>query len=159
MAEDCEEFFRDNPAPIELDRNKAVLKAFCQQQQSKNQKVVLVTSGGTTIPFEKNTVRFIDNFSQGTRGSASAEHFLRSKEYSVIFLYRSTTLRPFMRRFSNKNFLEILQIDNEQVTIDDEHAALVKNLLVQFQGDQIWLFYSPNGYFWDPLTRKCFGHI
>ena len=55
-------------------------------------------SGGTTIPFEKNTVRFIDNFSAGTRGSASAEHFLRL-DYAVIFLYRSKTLKPFERHF------------------------------------------------------------
>lgn len=32
--------------------------------------------GGTTVPLEKNTVRFIDNFSSGARGAASAEHFL-----------------------------------------------------------------------------------
>ena len=38
-----------------------------------NEPVVLVTSGGTTVPLEKNTVRFIDNFSRGERGAASAE--------------------------------------------------------------------------------------
>lgn len=30
-------------------------------------------SGGTTVPLERETVRFVDNFSAGTRGSASAE--------------------------------------------------------------------------------------
>ncbi len=44
-------------------------------------------SGGTTVPMEHNTVRFVDNFSAGTRGSASAEYFLASG-YPVIFLYR-----------------------------------------------------------------------
>lgn len=32
-----------------------------------------IQSGGTTVPLEYNTVRFVDNFSAGTRGSASAE--------------------------------------------------------------------------------------
>jgi hypothetical protein len=27
--------------------------------------VVVVTSGGTTVPLERNCVRFIDNFSEG----------------------------------------------------------------------------------------------
>jgi len=36
---------------------------------------------------EHNTVRFVDNFSAGTRGSASAEYFLE-KNYVVIFIYR-----------------------------------------------------------------------
>ncbi|VDK65121.1 unnamed protein product [Anisakis simplex] len=36
-------------------------------------RIALVTSGGTRVPLEKNAVRFIDNFSMGTRGSASAE--------------------------------------------------------------------------------------
>ena len=34
----------------------------------------LFQSGGTTVPLEGSTVRFIDNFSIGTRGSASAEY-------------------------------------------------------------------------------------
>ena len=38
--------------------------------------VVCVTSGGTTVPLERNCVRFIDNFSGGTRGALSAEEFL-----------------------------------------------------------------------------------
>lgn len=35
--------------------------------------VVLITSGGTSVPLEKNTVRSIENFSTGGRGSKSAE--------------------------------------------------------------------------------------
>jgi len=56
--------------------------------------IVLVTSGGTSVPLEKNTVRSIENFSTGTRGSRSAEYFLK-KGYPVIFFYRSTSLKPF----------------------------------------------------------------
>ena len=39
--------------------------------------VVCVTSGGTTVPLERHCVRFIDNFSGGTRGALSAENFLQ----------------------------------------------------------------------------------
>uniref|UniRef100_A0A914SBU9 Uncharacterized protein n=1 Tax=Parascaris equorum TaxID=6256 RepID=A0A914SBU9_PAREQ len=53
-------------------------------------------SGGTRVPLEKNTVRFIDNFSMGTRGSASAECFL-AKGYAVIFFYREQSLMPFIK--------------------------------------------------------------
>jgi hypothetical protein len=39
-------------------------------------RVAVVTSGGTTAPLERRCVRFLDNFSQGTRGALSAEQFL-----------------------------------------------------------------------------------
>ena len=39
--------------------------------------IVCVTSGGTTVPLERHCVRFIDNFSGGTRGALSAERFLQ----------------------------------------------------------------------------------
>jgi len=39
------------------------------------------------IPLEHNTVRFVDNFSAGTRGSVSAEYFLE-QGYAVIFMHR-----------------------------------------------------------------------
>jgi hypothetical protein len=38
--------------------------------------VVVITSGGTTVPLERRCVRFIDNFSSGSRGAKSAERFL-----------------------------------------------------------------------------------
>ena len=39
--------------------------------------LVVVTSGGTSVPLEKNTVRSVENFSTGNRGALSAENFLR----------------------------------------------------------------------------------
>lgn len=39
----------------------------------KPRRIVLVTSGGTTVPLEQRCVRYIDNFSSGHRGAASAE--------------------------------------------------------------------------------------
>ena len=63
------------------------LSKFVQDHQKTNVPVVLVTSGGTIIPLERNMVRFIDNFSQGNRGAASAECFL-AEGYAVVFLHR-----------------------------------------------------------------------
>lgn len=41
--------------------------------------LAVVTSGGTTVPLERNCVRFIDNFSKGTRGALSAEQLLQAR--------------------------------------------------------------------------------
>ena len=57
-------------------------------------RVALVTSGGTTVPLERRCVRFIDNFSSGSRGARSVEELL-SAGFAVIFLQRRGSLRPF----------------------------------------------------------------
>ena len=49
------------------------VQKFIDDSIQLRKKVVIVTSGGTTVPLEKNTVRFIDNFSTGARGAVSAE--------------------------------------------------------------------------------------
>lgn len=66
-------------------------------------------SGGTTVPLEHNAVRFVDNFSAGARGSASAELFL-DYDYIVIFLFRVKSLEPFVRHFTGYTFLDALEI-------------------------------------------------
>lgn len=52
----------------ELDRTLDVLL-----DVDPNIKIVCVTSGGTSVPLEKNTIRSIENFSTGKRGAVSAE--------------------------------------------------------------------------------------
>lgn len=80
-------------------------------------KIVVVTSGGTTVPLERNTVRFVDNFSTGTRGALSVEcvrtargcaagaampHDARARRefleagYAVVFLHRAGSQQPFL---------------------------------------------------------------
>ena len=49
---------------------------FVASSVEKGVPVAFVTSGGTTVPLEKNTVRFIDNFSTGTRGTKCTEYAL-----------------------------------------------------------------------------------
>jgi phosphopantothenate-cysteine ligase len=53
---------------------------------------------------EKNTVRFLDNFSHGNRGSITAEVLLDAG-YSVIFLHRRKSLRPFLRSLQQEAIL------------------------------------------------------
>lgn len=69
------------------------------QQQSSftdilDKHVVLVSSGGTAVPLEKNTVRQIENFSTGMRGARSAEQFIKAG-HAVIFFHRKDSLQPF----------------------------------------------------------------
>ena len=62
-------------------------------------------------------VRFLDNFSAGTRGAASAEQFLRTGKYAVIFLHRQHSLQPFSRHYSHSTnpFLELLEHTSEEI--------------------------------------------
>lgn len=73
------------------------------------ESVVILQSGGTTVPLEHNTVRFVDNFSAGTRGSASAEYFL-DHGYAVIFMHRLKSLEPFTRHFTGQQFFDMLDV-------------------------------------------------
>lgn len=56
--------------------------------------IVLLTSGGTSVPLELNAVRYITNFSAGRRGAWMAERFLQNG-YAVVFLCKSDSARPF----------------------------------------------------------------
>lgn len=55
------------------------------------------------------SVRFLDNFSAGTRGSTSAEYLL-SAGYAVIFMHRQHSLSPYTRHYSHTTnpFLDLL---------------------------------------------------
>lgn len=86
-------------------------------------QIVLVTSGGTTVPLEKNTVRFLDNFSTGSRGSKSVECFLEEK-HAVIFLYRASSVQPSaqLKELLSK---DILRSQNTQ-KCDDGYTSTVQ---------------------------------
>ncbi|XP_054003300.1 phosphopantothenate--cysteine ligase [Hylaeus anthracinus] len=108
-----EEFYVKHSPPQDLAQSELSLKEFTERHLKKNSKVVLVTSGGTTTPLEHNTVRFVDNFSAGTRGSVSAEYFLE-KEYAVIFMHRVKSLEPYSRHFIGHKFLDMLKDDQQE---------------------------------------------
>lgn len=65
------------------------------------------------MPLEHNTVRFVDNFSAGTRGSASAEYFL-DHGYAVIFMHRLKSLEPFTRHFSGQQIFDMLDVSENE---------------------------------------------
>ncbi|KAG6005844.1 hypothetical protein E4U54_000277 [Claviceps lovelessii] len=105
-------YFASNPPPKALAEHTALASAFiASHAQQPHRRVVLITSGGTTVPLEKQTVRFIDNFSAGTRGATSAEYFLEAG-YAVIFLHRQFSLLPYSRHFSHSRdcFLDFLTV-------------------------------------------------
>ncbi|EQC40490.1 hypothetical protein, variant [Saprolegnia diclina VS20] len=104
-------YFSSTPPPSTLPEMEAALADFVAHQQTIGRTVAIVTSGGTTIPLEKNTVRFIDNFSTGSRGAASAEYLVKLG-YAVIFLHRPGCVMPFARHFqamSHNMDLSLLQ--------------------------------------------------
>ena len=90
-----------------MESKKEKVKAFIDLlfKSNSEQRLVLVTSGGTSVRLEKNTVRSIENFSTGKRGALCTEEFLYN-DYNVIFLYRENSLKPFLNHFQLKDFFE-----------------------------------------------------
>nr|CAD7429899.1 unnamed protein product [Timema monikensis] len=142
MSSHIEEFYSCLPEPIDLEESKKLIQDFCCRNTETDCKTVLVTSGGTTVPLEHNTVRFVDNFSAGTRGSASAEYFLENG-YSVIFLYRLKSLEPYVRHFTGQAFLDMLETNKSgkekcivgELTfpVKQESVAAVLPILLRYQ--------------------------
>lgn len=79
---------------------QAVFEFVSHLSQEAENRVVCITSGGTTVPLERQCVRFIDNFSRGTRGALSCEEFLKH-DYHVIFLCRHGSAQPFISEFQD----------------------------------------------------------
>eukprot|EP00892_Ulva_mutabilis_P007676 jgi/Ulvmu1/5280/UM022_0074.1 len=90
-----DQFRSESPA----DTNNVIerLAKFCESLRHKKGRIAVVTSGGTTVPLEKNCVRFVDNFSQGTRGAISTEQLLQAG-YDVVLLTRQSARQPFIRQ-------------------------------------------------------------
>lgn len=101
-------FYEKNTCPESYLDDVKKISTFANYHGELNHDIVLVTSGGTKVPLESRTVRFIDNFSIGTRGSVSTEYFLK-EGYAVVFLHRKGSLTPFNRNFTNSSFLELLE--------------------------------------------------
>ncbi len=153
-------YFSANPIPTSLPKNVSLARDFIEQHAGiQDRRVVLITSGGTTVPLEP--VRYIDNFSAGTRGATSAEFFLENG-YAVIFLHREYSLIPFSRHYSHntKSFLDFMVTEKtagdgaEKVTVADEHqdammAVLSKYMKVKSEQTLLILsFVTVNDYLW-----------
>lgn len=128
------DYFSENPQPKFLDSHSSLAEAFILEHAAANRRVVLITSGGTTVPLERQTVRFIDNFSAGTRGATSAEYFLEAG-YAVIFLHREYSLLPYSRHYSHSTdcFLDFLQEGpNGTVVANDDYREKMLMVLRQY---------------------------
>lgn len=83
MSDPVFDFFKDCPIGSHSETLETEVASFlsrhCDSQQAggASRPIVLITSGGTTVPLEQNCVRFLDNFSGGTRGALSAELFIK----------------------------------------------------------------------------------
>ncbi|XP_067826671.1 phosphopantothenate--cysteine ligase [Heptranchias perlo] len=120
-------FFSDCVPPPNADISSRAMAEFAVRHAKQGRRVVLVTSGGTKVPLESRTVRFLDNFSSGWRGAVSAEYFL-GLGYAVVFLHRHRSLYPFSRRYSGLNMLDALRAVPEVETtcwrVEADQAAL-----------------------------------
>jgi phosphopantothenate---cysteine ligase (ATP) len=136
-ADPAAEYFKTNPAPKAVSKHQTLGREFIQfhLENDPDRRIVLVTSGGTTVPLENQTVRFIDNFSAGTRGATSAEYFLQHG-YAVIFLHRQFSLLPYSRHYSHSTncFLDFMdEASDGSVTVAQEYQEKMKRVLRQYQ--------------------------
>ncbi|GAB0088287.1 phosphopantothenate--cysteine ligase [Sergentomyia squamirostris] len=131
-----EDFYAKHLPPTDFEDNRSLLKEFCERHNKLKSHIVLVTSGGTTVPLEHNTVRFVDNFSAGTRGSASAEYFL-DHGYAVIFMHRLKSLEPFTRHFSGQQFLDMLDLHDSgpstTITVKPHSVDVLAPILAKYK--------------------------
>ncbi|XP_046491803.1 phosphopantothenate--cysteine ligase-like isoform X1 [Neodiprion pinetum] len=163
MASNWEEFYSSHPQPANLNKDEDLLRDFCARHLNGDTRVVLVTSGGTTVPLEHNTVRFVDNFSAGTRGSSSTEYFL-DRGYAVVFMHRHLftkyvkslfmprdvkkmyrqilgfrvkSLQPFSRHFSGQKFLNMLELnetkDGTSITVTSKNVPRIADVLRKYK--------------------------
>lgn len=126
-------YFTHEPPPKDLKTNTTLAREFINRHAHDDRRVVLVTSGGTTVPLEQQTVRFIDNFSAGTRGATSAEYFLQNG-YAVIFLHRQFSLLPYSRHYSHntRSFLDYMREEDGRVIVDQQHQDQMLQVLRQY---------------------------
>ncbi|KXH61108.1 DNA/pantothenate metabolism flavoprotein [Colletotrichum salicis] len=127
-------YFSSQPPPKNLESHVAAARSFIDHHAASGRRIVLVTSGGTTVPLEKQTVRFIDNFSAGTRGATSAEYFLEAG-YAVIFLHRQFSLQPYSRHYSHATdcFLDFLaEGEDGTVVANSAHQERMRAVLRKY---------------------------
>lgn len=129
------DYFETHSPPPTIKAHVALASSFVDYHAVANRRVVLVTSGGTTVPLEHQTVRFIDNFSAGTRGATSAEYFLEAG-YAVIFLHRQYSLLPYARHYSHSTncFLDFMsEGDNGKVVVDEQYQDEMRDVLRKYR--------------------------
>lgn len=87
-------FLRGRRGGGEQSQNDATTQVSSNRRLDYESKFACVTSGGTAVPLEKRSVRFIENFSTGTRGARSCEQLL-ALGYTVVLIVRDSAEQPF----------------------------------------------------------------
>ncbi|CAE6350444.1 unnamed protein product [Rhizoctonia solani] len=139
----AESYFETQPPPAGIEEAIQSVSEFVEYHKSSGRKIVLITSGGTTVPLELHVVRFLDNFSAGTRGATSAEYFLKAG-YAVIFMHRQFSLQPFSRHYSHTTnpFLDFLELhppaegsngDQPVITVSPSKRTQLAEVLATYQ--------------------------
>lgn len=127
--------------PSECPRgfNLESVRQFLAGSKAALLKVAVVTSGGTTVPLEQKTVRFIDNFSTGNRGASCAEGLITMQsqsatvqssdvspdQYAVIFLSRVGSTQPFLRKVPASVLLSSLDVTSGEARVSITDGAIV----------------------------------
>jgi len=129
--------FIDGSTPKNFDKERKNISSFLKIQIKYCRPIVVISSGGSTVPLEKNTVRFIDNFSTGVRGAISAEQFLKLG-YAVVYLHRTGAAMPFARVLQevisthvDLSFLQCISCAGDQLLLspmdDQEDSVYSRN--------------------------------
>ncbi|RGB29843.1 DNA/pantothenate metabolism flavo protein [Rhizophagus diaphanus] len=133
-------YFQNNLPPSTLPEDENKIKEFVNKHDKAGRRIVLVTSGGTTVPLENNTVRFLDNFSAGTRGATSAEypfiHFYNLFSYAVIFMHRQFSLQPYSRHYTHSTncFLDFIELRNDgKIEVNSQYIPKMKSILEKYK--------------------------
>ncbi|KAL6511837.1 Phosphopantothenate--cysteine ligase 2 [Orobanche gracilis] len=136
---DIKSFFDSAPPLKDAVEIKRKLEEFIGKNRApsenvKANRVVCVTSGGTTVPLEQRCVRYIDNFSSGHRGAASTEYFLKAG-YAVVFLHRRGTCQPYCRSLPDDPLLECFEVNRESnISVNPIHAKAVEGAISYNRG-------------------------
>lgn len=144
---------------VSTTQNAAIrqkISSFIQRTAAnKDKPIVLVTSGGTSVPLEKNTVRFIDNFSGGERGATSCEYFLYHG-CSVIFLHRKGSRQPFIRQVARRLDLSILDNyhDDDSNSSQKEKFESMNKLYQKYKNNLLLLTFTSVTEYFD-ITIEC----
>lgn len=113
-----------------------MLREFLASALRRNLRIAVVTSGGTIAPLERSCVRFVDNFSTGTRGATGTEFFLHHTgqdggQYAVIFVHRKGSVLPFTRHVNAQKLAESCELNaaGNVVLNDDGVQEDLRNLI------------------------------
>ena len=111
------------------------LRSFVVRHASQHRPIALVSSGGTAADLEVNSVRCLENFSTGKRGSISVEEFLK-RGYAVIHLWRKGSSSPYGRVLS-KSIMGQKSMPNDGISMSSLGKLFDTGDVEEDQEDQL----------------------